>query len=93
MQVIRIKVSTPVRRRARMLGRTIFDGMMQGVDEDHGNLLHQQYDDESDAATDVDPLCVLQGDRFDVAERCGDYDSLIPPGAVQPTISADNSVE
>lgn len=90
MNVIRIKNSTPVRRPARMLGSTIYDGMLAGISEDHGNLLHQQYDDESDAVDDVDPLCRLSGDKFDVVERTGDYDRLIPASAVTVTASVDD---
>lgn len=91
MNVIRIRETAPVRRPARMLGSTIYDGMLAGIAEDHGDLLHQQFDDEEDAYDDVDPLCRLSGDKFDVAERTGDYERLIPPSAVEVTGSGNDA--
>lgn len=70
--------SERVMRPATLLGRSIFDGIAEGIDDSANQMLHGAYDD--DESFDVDPLCQLGGDRFELIDKIGE--DLHVPGRV-----------
>lgn len=77
-----IRVTKP----GTLLGRSIFDGIAEGIDDSANNLLHGVYDDDDDFG--VDPLCQLGGDRFTLIETLG-KDVSVPGrlGAAESVVS------
>lgn len=81
--------STRVTKPGTLLGRSIFDGIAEGIDDSANNLLHGAYDDDGDF--EVDPLCQLGGDRFSLIEALGE-DVSVPGrfGSADPVASTDS---
>lgn len=88
--------SVRVMRPAVLLGRSIYDGIASGIDDNKANLLHGAYDDDDDFT--VDPLVQLGGDRFDTVEKLGgnvDVPGRYPDAEASSSMddSADDSAE
>lgn len=88
--------SVRVTKPGTLLGRSIYDGIAEGIDDSANNLLHGAYDDDGDF--DVDPLCQLGGDRFSLIDILGE-DVSVPGrfGAAEsvssPVSESDSSSE